>query len=340
MLRLKRIRESPPGGFRFIHKPSGWQAHGWSFNAVAAQWFNEQLKRGVKTTIEHARHEVEQFVCQELVLHHPQWTEWVDCEAESDSLPPMDNFDRDASSPRYDGRFTVVYPFCAKDGALALKNMKWIAEITEKCHHSVVLSHDASTGTDTVSDMEREASKVFTSLKTFRYESPRIGQWPPTHAFRSAANFMMKVGTPWLWMEYDCIPLKPDWLDQLQEAYWKSGKAFAGPIVPDLGHCNGTAIYPANTPRRIPRALNMIRTAWDVTMKPEMINDCHNLHPLIYHAWSMNGGKLHPYAGGSPPEFPLGSPLLEQIPKESVLFHRDKAVSLPDRLRERKLVTV
>jgi hypothetical protein len=146
---------------------------------------------------------------------------------------------------------------------------------------------------------------------------------------------MEKVGVPWLWMEYDMIPLKPHWLSALQQAYWNCNKAFAGPIVQDMGHMNGTGIYPANTPRRIPRALSLMRTAWDVTMKAEMIFDCHDLQPLFYHAWSMDNGRLHPYAGGSPPSFPKGSPTMAQIPNESVVFHRCKDGSLIDRLMEK-----
>lgn len=338
MLRLKRQNEAPAGGFSYKDKQTGWNAHQWSFRMLCAQVYQYKVKKGEKTTPEHTAAEVEKYVCQELVAHHPQWTEWVQCDSEYEALAPLDDFERDLGSPKYEGRFMVVFPFCAKDGPLAVKSMQWTSEITTPCQHEILLSYDNGTPKSVVDEVNVLARKVFKTVTAFKYNGPRGGQWPPTIAFREAAKKMMELGKPWLWLEYDCIPLKPDWVDIIQDEYWKCGKAFAGPIVPDMGHMNGTGIYPSNTPRRIPRALSLVRTAWDITMKQEMIQDCHNLHPTLFHTWGVYNGRLHPYLG-EPPQFPPGTKLLEQIPPESALFHRDKGVQSPERLRERKLVT-
>jgi hypothetical protein len=251
----------------------------------------------------------------------------------------MDGYDREMSSPSSKGTlFSVVFPFCSKDGTPALKLMKWIAELTPPTDHPIVLSYDMQTPPSMVEAIADAAKGTFRSIKTLSYSPPHQDQWPPTVAFKAAATYMEKSGKPWLWMEFDAVPLVPHWLDRLQEVYWSCGKAFAGPIIPLMGHQNGTGIYPANTPKRIPRALGMMRTAWDVTMKPEMIFDCHDLHPIFFHAWTSDGKDFHPYNGGSVPSFPKGSPLLGKIPKESVVFHRNKDLTLIDRLRERMLV--
>ena len=74
-------------------------------------------------------------------------------------------------------------------------------------------------------------------------------------------------------------------------------------------------------------------------MKGEMATDVHDLSPLFFHTWGVYNGRLHPYLG-EPPQFPPGTPLIAQIPKESCILHRDKGVQLQDRLREMRLVHV
>lgn len=340
MLRLKSQNTSPSGGFRFIDKKTGFKAHGWSLASAGAQWYQEQLRRGVRTSLEQCKSQVEEFTCNEL-MRDPAWETWVEVVSEwrCEDYAPLDGYDRETTSPSSKRLFSVVFPFCAKDGQLALKLMKWIGEITPPSEHPLVLSYDSFTPPTIVQEISNAAKATFRSIKAHSYTSPPHGTWPPTWAFKQAARFMERVGTPWLWMEPDAVPLKPEWLDVLQDIYWKCGKAFAGPIVPEMLHMNGTGVYPANTPKRIPRALDLMRTAWDVTMKAEMIHDCHNLHPIFFHAWTMINNDFHPFNGGSPPEFPPGSRLIDKIPKEAVVFHRCKGGSLIDRLRERKLVT-
>lgn len=339
MMHLKKRNEAPPSGFSYLDKATGFKVHGWSLNSVGAQWFQEQLRRGKKTTLERSKAEVENYTCNEL-LKLKDWESFVEITSEwsAEDYMPMDAYDRELSSPSSKGQlFAVVFPFCAKDGTMALKLMKWIVEITPTNDHLLVISHDFQTPPSIVEAIQNTAKGTFRAIKSLCYNPPQADQWPPTVAFKAAATYMEKVGTPWLWMEYDAIPLKPHWLDALQGVYWDSGKAFAGPVVQDMGHCNGTAIYPANTPKRIPRAFNLMRTAWDITMKGEMIFDCKDLQPLYQHAWSVDNGKLHQYAGGPAPSFPPGSPLLKQIHKDAVIFHRCKDLSLIERLREKTL---
>lgn len=340
MLHLRSSNSSPPGGFSYIDKPTGWKAHGWSLRAVSAQWLQEQLRRGKKTTLELSMIDVEQFVCNEL-LKMNGWENFVEVSSEwkADDYPPMDSFDRELSSPSAQGKsMALVYPFCAKEGMFALKLMQWITEITPPQNRLLVISHDFQTPPSMVEAVADNAKRVFSQIKVLSYSPPLADQWPPTVAFKAAAFYMQKVGSPWLWTEPDAVPIKPNWLDKLEQVYWGCGKAFAGPIIPDLGHMNGTGIYPPNTPKRIPRAFDLMRTAWDVSMKGEMIWDCYNLYPIFFHAWTSDGDAFHPYIGGNVPSFPRGGNLMNQIHKEAVVFHRNKDLTLIDRLRERNLV--
>lgn len=47
--------------------------------------------------------------------------------------------------------------------------------------------------------------------------------------FRFAAEYMQKhYKVPWFWLEPHCVPLKPNWREQLSEAYDKQPKRFMG----------------------------------------------------------------------------------------------------------------
>lgn len=304
-----------------------------------AAWYQECQRRKNGKTLKNCQHDVEQFVCAEL-MKTGKWDQWVEVvdEFREGDYAPVGNFpNREESSPNTGDRFMVVFPFCMKDGHLAIKQMRWVSELGPY-EHDALLSYDFLTMPSVVETVYREASKCFKTVLKHGYGAPRPEHWAPTIAFKEAAKKMQELGKPWLWMESDAVPLKKGWLDKLQDLYWNCGKAFAGPIVRDMGHCNGTAIYPANTPNRIPKALSILRTAWDVTMKPEMIHDCCNLHPWFFHSWGLHQGKLHPYLG-SPPSFRDGR-LLDQIPNEAVVFHRDKGLLLIDRIKERMAVKV
>jgi hypothetical protein len=336
MLRLRNSAGAPPGGYGFQDRATGWRTHSWSLQVTKGAWYQENVRRQTGRTKEQCHDDVEGFIINNL-LKLEGFTKWIvtDEVFNPDDISDLGSYVRESSSPTVAGQsFAVVFPFCRMDETPALKLMQWMAELGPY-HHECVLSFDYSASRATVDAIELVAKTCFAKVDRFNYSGPSSGSWQPTIAFREAALHMEKLGLPFLWMEADAVPLRPGWLDKLQELYWGCGKAFAGPIVPDLGHMNGTGIYPANTPKRIPAALAHIRTAWDVMMKREMIGDCFNLHPYFYHAWAMEGGELHPYAGGAVPSFGTQK-MVAQIPAEAVVFHRCKDLSLIDRLRERK----
>lgn len=234
----------------------------------------------------------------------------------------------------------VVFPFCAKDGSMFLKNVKWMGELQAHYPYELLLSYDTATPPAMVEQMETAAKSCFASVRSFAYPPPAKGFWPPNAAFYAAAHHIHETHRgPWLWCEYDMIPLKKGWIEALEAEYHKAGKSFMGPVIPPpYGHCNGTAIYAWDTPVRIRRAMDLPHPAWDVAMKPFMIGDCHDCSKLLQHAWVMNRGKLLPAGSGIEPRFPSQIHLNLLLPTAFV-FHRSKDGSLIDRLRERYLVT-
>jgi len=97
---------------------------------------------------------------------------------------------------------------------------------------------------------------------------------------------------------------------------------------------NGTAIYPPNTPKLLPRTMSHTQNAWDVECRDEMGPNMYD-STLWHLAWGVERGRLDPVGGSELPSFPRGSPLLAQINRHAVIFHRDKTGSLIERLIEK-----
>jgi hypothetical protein len=234
-------------------------------------------------------------------------------------------------------KITVAVAFCNKDSRIALKHCQWLSEICPKSGYSAVLSVDADTIGNAVQQAIRSVSGCFPGVRTFQYRCGSTCSWPhgANVAFRNTAQYMQKNAPgPWLWLEPDAVATRGSWLDELQAEYEIAGKLFMGPIVPGMGHCNGMAIYPKDTPDFIPNALHTeSHLAWDSVMKEEMIWECHNAEPLIQHVWGIVNGQAHPILGEAP-VFRTQNEVKAWLNPKAALFHRCKDASLIDRLRE------
>jgi len=215
-----------------------------------------------------------------------------------------------------------------------LDTLKWMRTLHGPTSFNalVVTPHDTSSGS--LQRVWTAARGVFQVVETHSYPCPK-GGWPlgPNVAWQSTARLMLTAPRPWLWLEADAIPLKADWLVRLSEAYARSRKAFMGAIVPNMGHCNGVAIYPPDTAVRCPKAMTATTQAWDYVMRDEMIRDCHNASALIFHFWGVVYGRPHATTG-NPPHFASAADVKRWIPPSAVLMHRCKDGSLAKRLCE------
>lgn len=228
----------------------------------------------------------------------------------------------------------VVLPFCTKDVLMMQKNLAWQDELGTKWPECL-LSYENTVSKDWVGKIEQAARRCYQKVTLNQYPPAKPGYWPPNQAFQQAAKRMAIQSRPWLWFESDCVPLCKDWLKTMNEEYFKAGKPFFGPIVSELLHANGTCVYPANAASIIKSAMNEGHTAWDVAMKSEMIEQCADASHLLCHCWTFVDGRLNQFGGGPEPFFGSREDL-RLIPPTAVIFHRDKRLSLVDRLRECK----
>jgi len=225
-------------------------------------------------------------------------------------------------------KFAVVYPFHSGDMNLALKNLEWMEQLRTPKTHDIILHSDKSVDLKWRNRMVAAAERVFTNVS----ESFCPANQGPNVSWIAAATYMHEMQRPWFWLEPDATPLKPNWLSVIQARY-QGG--FLGPVVPDMNHMNGTAVYPANTPLICPKTMATgERFGFDVLMKDEMMHLAHNCIDIFHHAWVERNGQLLPHGAGQVPTFPtLGS--LNRISQGAVIFHRCKDGSLIDRLRQR-----
>jgi len=228
----------------------------------------------------------------------------------------------------------VAFPFCAKDVLVLAKNLEWQSELRTNWPECV-LSYDRTVTREWVTRIEQMARRCYKTTHLFQYPNPPAGWWPPNQAFQQTAKHMTAHKAPWLWFEPDMVPLCEHWLPMLQAAYDASGKEFFAPIIPDLGHYNGTGIYPSDAPNIIRSAMSESHTAWDVAMRSEMQDRAADASHVLQHCWTVVDGRPHPFGGGTEPYFSNKEDLRMLIPT-AVLFHRDKELSLVDRLRECK----
>lgn len=153
-------------------------------------------------------------------------------------LPPFDPVD---------AQIRVVLPVCNMDFELMLRNLSWQCELDGRKPFDCVLSIDPEVHPANVAELVMSAWTAFSDVDVYQYPSPPNKAYPNASnwAFQHTARYMMSGGRSWYWMEADAIPVRPGWLTFLNQRYNVCQRPMMGSIVRGMGHCNGTAIYPA-----------------------------------------------------------------------------------------------
>lgn len=224
-------------------------------------------------------------------------------------------------------KITVCFNVHAGDIALAITHSVWLRKMGARHEHKAIICHDPSCPVTSLNQLETNLRAVFTDLETLVYSRPPILGYPQAAnwAFQSIALHMAAQKSPWFFFEADGIALKPDWLEQLQEEYDGCGASWMGPVVPHMGHLQGTAIYPHDAAQRMPRAMQTgEREAFDMAGRDETIHDRHDASHLMFHLWSLVNRMAHPVGGGEVPTNITASEISRWLPKSAVYVHRIK----------------
>lgn len=236
-----------------------------------------------------------------------------------------------------DREFVVTIPFCNQDGSIQLKNVKWMSTLQQPKTHDAILSYEQGCAAGLVDSIRAHAIPVFKSVSEFSYPRSPNHIWPqaPNHAFQHLAMYMYEqVKRPWLFLEYDEIPVASDWLIQLQDEYYKCKKPFMGHQVEMLGHMNGGGIYPYNFPEYSPKGMMADTLAWDWVCKEDIVPHLHAANHLIEQCTKVINGTPNIHQGDVPTFRNQGD--VDRLLKPGiVLFHRCKDGTLIQRLTER-----
>jgi hypothetical protein len=228
----------------------------------------------------------------------------------------------------------VAFSACHKDVDACLKLINWCNELDTYPNHQALIVTSSLITPEQGSTLLGAAQKSFSKVWCIRQQIPDESGWPGScnRMFQLAAQWVEDVGQrPWLWLESDAAPLRPGWLDAIEQEYKASDKPFMGTVFDWISatnyrpHLTGNAVYPANIKRINPYALTTASMPWD-TCRPDLTLPRTHQTRLICHRWGNRETN-------EPPTFPDAISLLS-IPDDAVIFHRCKDGTLIDRMRE------
>jgi hypothetical protein len=237
-----------------------------------------------------------------------------------------------------------VVPYCSKDVDQARQLLHWIGVLSPKlAPHCCLMAADSLVPHEIKVELGNLAKGIFHFAETAVVNVPLdVTGWP------KASNAMFRIASqhvhecfklPFLWLEPDCIPLRPSWLDELAVAYNACPKRFMGamiasnqPPLPPL-HMAGCAVYPNDATRDMAQ-FTTTEAPWDIANAPYVVPRAYPT-PLIQHVWG---------EPGLPPVFkevkeatdPVNTVTLDLLRPDAVLFHRVKGSSLIDLLRKKR----
>lgn len=230
----------------------------------------------------------------------------------------------------------VLFSACHKDHFECKRLLEWCRELgTYPKHQALIVFGKQVEENDRLGIIAAAKQCGFKSVSAIAQKEEDARGWPYAcnQMFQLGVRWIEDVGrAPFLWLESDATPLKPGWLDTLEEEYTRVGKPFMGVIYDwvnqtrRMPHLTGVAIYPANFRRLNPYPMAATKVPWDCTAPEQTIPRTHRSE-LFCHEWGDRASNV-------PPTFPDFASL-SVIPASAVIFHRCKDGTLIDRLRER-----
>lgn len=180
----------------------------------------------------------------------------------------------------------------------------------------------------------KQAQELFSSVDLAPVSTPKPGAWPyPCNQHFAHAVEILKnlVDGPWMWLELDSCPIKPEWADDLQFQYQTKGRPFLGvlrnteEVWPDADgqHMVGVGIYPQNFPAYTQLWQFPVQDIpFDVMMRYDVAPHVYPTN-LIAHFW--HSRNFQPDMSGMDS---YGNQVI--IPREAILVHGVKDDSLYD----------
>lgn len=235
----------------------------------------------------------------------------------------------------------VIFPSSHKDYEGTVRLLEWVRELGRYDRHHALIVASKTLEPFQASRLDQLAKDcAFGRVTTIRSKAEDTRGWPfaPNQMFQLAVNWIEQVGrAAFVWVESDAVPLKPGWLDTIEQEYLRAGRPFMGTIFEWVSetryqpHLNGNAVYPQNLRQLNPYVMAATQIPWDCT-RPDITLPRTYRSNLFQHEWGDRKTNV-------PPTF-QDKESLKRLRPEAVLFHRCKDGSLIDRLREERHVEI
>src|SRR5882724_4646700 len=191
-------------------------------------------------------------------------------------------------------KLNLVLPFIESDTPNVIRLLKWCAELSGKIPRTIFLLPFKGLN---FTEVKMYAERAFTDVQVIQDGEGVISDWKtdskirdaagPNSMFRQAAWFFyfhQGLGS-WLYLEPDCVPLKKDWIEQLEADHFANGKPISGAKMEwgDEPYLNGVAIYPANVLNEAPQLVTQVmwqqhpemEVAFDVAGRNHVLQKAH-----------------------------------------------------------------
>lgn len=249
----------------------------------------------------------------------------------------------------------AAFSFCKSDYAMALELAKHIHCLGGVRQHHCLILHPESVDSREIADLMHA---VFGKVTVETYVERFVG-WPdgPNQCFQVATTTIFKLGgkDPWLWLEADCVPTHPEWLDQIQHEHRFCGQPILGALENTFGsnnkvigqHVTGVAVYPHDWLKQCPPLRSLIDAtemyrrqgnsppAFDTYCAPYSVPLCAT-GGTMRHYWKSFGYVEHDGIVTCEFKSPYGA--LNEVDMRAALIHGCKDYSLLD-LVQKNLTT-
>jgi len=233
----------------------------------------------------------------------------------------------------------IVMPFHSGDIHLARLWMQHVRSMGSNPNHSIILM--PAKGLQDYQDIQETAAQAFGKVDILLDAEGVTGHPEGPNSMMRQIIWHMQMNSlgPWTFMEPDCIPLIPEWLDQWEREYRAFGKPFMGELRPahDVtpDYLTGNMVLPLNALFEAPMlsrkglSKDGVELAFDIVAASQTLPKAH-LTKLIQQVPKQENGDGHNF----PDEASLSI-----IRPGAVLFHPCKDGSLIDRLAGKKELT-
>lgn len=200
-----------------------------------------------------------------------------------------------------DSTLPVVLAYSPHDQAQAHAWLNWSAELGGTTKHDLFIM--PSKGIHLALQIEGVPAAFMSAWKSvtvLRDDEGVVSDWHKDDPIRDASGpnssirqvawyFYLNGQKPWLWIEPDAIPLRPDWLDRIEAEYRTCGHKYMGSLVQSRNsvpaHSTGNMVWPGDAAVACPHLMlrqstvingRELEIAFDVAAAVDVMRDFHD----------------------------------------------------------------